>query len=432
MPQYKWANFEKTLCAIFCFSRIALFAITLLKPVGFDYGAHISIVNQMCEGMTLTYDGYYSSHPPLAFLLAAWIKSAFHLPTVEAIQIVSGGSMLISFYFLRRTLAALHFLDDPRAILFLYLVSSLPLQVYLCHGINIESVLMAEASAILYLSVCIRRRLQIQPAGANDLLNGSTVLLALVMALALITKASALLLLPLPVLICCTICDTACLKRGLRTSISGILIGLALAAPWYTIRSYVVAQPALLPTARIYQPSDIAALKERNENPFAFLARLSLSEPKFVSDLGYHNQGNIRLQSTWRDMWYQDRYLGRFAGAPVIIAGFYYVFCSVFFLTGSGLFVLAVLTDQSPWVRFGISLFSFAAIQLVGLIVFCFCYPTPAGDPAKAMYVAPSTWFIAYALTANIGYWPCNRLTQLLLGLIIVPFMLCNHLVPIY
>ena len=122
--------------------------------IGYDSGAHIEMVQRLTWAMpdTPIRETFYGYHPPLGFLVPRLLHLIGFTPE-HSIQIVSFAASLTAFFLLRATLKHLHLLSKPSGIAFLYIASSIPIQLSIATSVNLDVIVVAFAAATLYGAV---------------------------------------------------------------------------------------------------------------------------------------------------------------------------------------------------------------------------------------------------------------------------------------
>lgn len=422
---------EHYLLLFFLIGRILLLWGQFGAAMGFDIGAHQEMLSRVSWGVpdSPVREVFYSYHPPLGFLIPRSIE-LLGIPAALSIQLTSFFASLLLFFVLRSIVASLGFLRSPLGIAFLYLTASIPLQIFLAHSHNLDILILLFAGMVLFTSIHL---LWLPEAAKRSRID--TILLQLLMvgalSYAMLTKFSGLLLFSIPPL-------CALLVSGFKAKMWGMLrvtllctLALGLVSPYYYMR-YYAAEGTFFPNNGDWMVGEALSNSRaiRDQDPGKFLRELFIiPEGHWAGGLIHRDLDVIRLSDTWRDFWLMPDYLGPNSPLQKRLGALYYWVLPWFFPLG--LFALWMLSRQSglplrstrwknvflselqktlhwiirppslffaSWRRFGAVLGLFAFVQLSALIYYLYQNPFAGWGPAKGMYVAPITWFIAYLL----------------------------------
>ena len=262
---------------------------------------------------------FYSYHPPMGFLLAR----SFHLlglsPEVS-IQIVSALFGLATFFLLRQTLQYLKILHRPASIVFLYVAASVPLQIFIVSGMNLESILLACAAAVLYCGIRLfwgtdpltknvkNIRGDVPPAGfwrsAFSLLLSSR-------------NSPEFCSLQSPLVAALSPLDRRWWKAVLISIALSFFAG-AISFPYYYVR-YYVTEGTFFPNNGDWIVTDAfkEARKKRDENPVRFFTNFFDAAPVHREKGILHRDYDVlRFADTWRDLWLKDQFWAPRTGQP--------------------------------------------------------------------------------------------------------------------
>lgn len=435
-----WATTER----LFLCSFLALRAMELYlqwgREVGFDLKSHIEYMRQIDWSNPLIppLATGYSYHPPLGFLLPELLYP-LGLSEIGAIHAVSAAFGIVAFVALRATLSRIGLLRTAGGVAFLYFTSSLPIVVFLARSVSIDSHILAYAAVTLYLSIRIFATTETRLV--RFLLQ---CVCGIVLALAMMTKASGLLLFALPLLVIAVEAFHAT-PRLRRAEWKHWLAGLAVIGavssayflPYYIVRYYEQKGTVIFLDG---MPSDYVmqnhARTERDKNRVGFVTAMFLPTSAHQMSLNVRDRATPRLSDTWKDVWVKDEWLGKSAPAQRAVGTFYWTIAPLFLLFGAAAFARTVRRADA-WSKLGVLLGGFAAIQLLALIAFVYRMPWGGAVPSKAVYIAPAGWFLGY-LVASICLWETALVKGFRAGalrycvLATAVFMTINHLLPVY
>ncbi|HLD71124.1 MAG TPA: hypothetical protein VI873_00735 [Candidatus Peribacteraceae bacterium] len=432
---FKWI--ERVLLGTFLVCRAWLFYVTAGVPAGFDAGAHIEMLTKLSwmHPDIAVRDSFYSYHPPMGFLMAR----TFHLlgltPEVS-VQIVSALFAILTFFFLRMTLQYLKILYTPASIVFLYLGAAIPLQIYLATSINLESIILSATAGILYCSVRLfwgKQPLAEQiPKHPATFATYATATVSLLL-FAMMTKFSGLLLFAIPPLV-------AALGKINRRWIQKMIvtcalcfIGLGIAFPYYYLR-YEKTEGTFFPYNGdwIIEGAMQESRTKRDENPVRFFVDAFEVSPVHLKDgLRFHDSEVIRLLDVWRDFWLKDQFLGGTSKMAEIVGIGYMWSFPMLILIALPTYLLGLHT-RSMWNKLGGVILAFATLQFIAMVLYVYKNPFPGWGPNKGMYIAAAMWGIAFLIGTLFGEGPLPLWRRLLLLLLLLTFVIVNHVIPVY
>ncbi len=423
-----WTTLEPLLAGVLVLCKSVLLWMRWGDGLGFDSGAHLEIVHQMpWNGIMGVRDTFYSYHPPLGFLLAKAIN-ALGVPDVASVQLVSTLSLLAAFFFLRALLRRMNLLSTAGGVAFLYVVFGLPLITFVGSSINLDSIIFACACATLYYSVCT---FWSREPSATHMIGLVTAL-----AVAFLTKFSAMVLLSIPVIAASMAANGKPLIARLEMAAAACAAALLLVFPYYFTRYYRSEGHFLVSNTDFFVAEGVAESRQkRDANPAAFLGDL-FHTPDAPMEITARDYGTIRLSDTWRDFWIRDAYLG--PSSPKTLAiGLVELHAAVWLLLAGFSVYLLGKERRTAWNRLGGLLLPFAALTLVALI--WYLYQTPFADwgPAKGIYVTPAVLGLGYLLASSLStplrgaLWR-GAAPRLALTGALAAFVIVNHLTPVY
>ena len=432
-----WHYPELILLSLLLLSRILLFLDRLGTELGWDTGAHLEMVSLYTWG-DLSIDvreSFYSYHPPFGFLLAR----TFHLMGLSplvSVQILSFIASLTAFFFLRATLQKLDFLSSPIGIAFLYITSSIPLQIYLSTSVNLDVLILALASVILYCSICICWKHQ----KSWELYLG----LLTALAAALLTKFSGWILLSIPILCALTkprgLLDEGLsvlhhIRHPLRSTTLTLLSVLILTFPYYHHRYYA--------TKGTFFPSNTDTWigehrEKRDKAPFIFMKNVLLAPKAHAqgTPLEEFSFEGLRLYDVWNSFWARSTDFIEQSEISKGLSQLYRTFTPFLMIIGLMIVLCTAYRRSSYWNRLGIVILSFTFIQFLALL--WYIYQNPYGDwiPAKAAYIAPAVMGIGFLLAHSFApfthFTPKRTSLQVALLAGIAIFIIVNHSIPVY
>jgi len=420
------------------------------ESIGFDASPHLSHLAAITwsDFDKPLNSGFYAHHLPLSFLLARTIY-VLGFSLASSVQIVAFSGSLLSFFFLRLTLKHLNLLSQPRAIVFLYVTSCLPIQMYLATRINMDILVLTFNTIALYLSVRLfwssEFRLDTKSTRTAFLLEA--MLLVIVMCLALMTKSSGLLVLIIPIFV--ALPHLLSLRRIhiFSSAICVSCLALLMVLPYYYGRYYVplgTLVPAQYATrgglleehSELFDSSRIQRDKDRLG---FFLNLISPIPAQSDMDPGFRDYETIRFANTWRDVWSGDSVRVPMNDTAKSVARFYLSLMPWLFLTGLVIFLVRSL-ELGSLQRLGWVFFFVFLIQIAALVVFSYKNPYAGWRPEKATYIAPALWFLGYIFAQCFDMsWLLSRCTTRyykwtphIVVILIASFILANHFIPVY
>lgn len=369
-------------------------------------------------------ESFFSYHPPLGFLLPHSLMS-LGVSDIVSVQLVSFAASLTAFFFLRATLQHLNLLYHPVSLAFLYLTASIPLQVYMAASINLDAIIVACASATLYVSIrlfwCENTREQTIRL---------TLGLIAVLTFSLLTRFSGLILLTIPPLVAVFSPKTQFQFKRITAATFLSIFALALASPYYFNR-YYKTEGVFLPSNNDGWIEPYQA--ERNQDRLTFVlnqlfAPIAHAEGTALEDFDF---AGIRLFDTWNSIWARSTWF-RAQNSPSIFVSMMYI-ASMPILLLSGFIALRKYRHRSPplWRALGLVVLTFSLLQVIASLQFVYDKPYAPWHPAKAIYIAPVIFGIGYLLSNNL--YACRSVRAWKVALICVAlFTIINHVVPVY
>jgi tetratricopeptide (TPR) repeat protein len=208
----------------------------LPASVGFDASHHLNYINYLQEHhrLPLPAQGMVMFHPPLYYIISAVVLSLFNLTTTDpsGILLLRALTMLFGIAQFVLVFATLRLIFPNRLDLQLVggsMGAFLPMQLYMSHNPTNETLAALLVSASLYFAL---RMTKSGPATWK-----SYCVLGLLLGVALLTKATAVLVVPFIVLAlaCQLACERASVTRWTGTLGSMLLIA-TLICGWHYIR----------------------------------------------------------------------------------------------------------------------------------------------------------------------------------------------------
>lgn len=435
-----WTTVERLFLCSFLALRVMELYLQWGHEVGFDLKSHIEYMRHIDWNNPLisaTATGY-SYHPPLGFLLPELLYP-LGFSEVGAIHAVSAAFGIVAFVALRATLSRLGLLRTATGIAFLYFTSSLPIIIFLARSVNIDSHILAYAAVTLYL--CIRIFVTTETRLMRFLLQCAC---GIVIALAMMTKASGLLLFALPLLVISVEAFHA-KPRLRRTEWKHWLAGLAVIGavssayflPYYIVRYYEQKGAVIfldgMPKDYVMQNH---ARAERDKDRVGFVTAMFLPTSAHQISLNVRDRVTPRLSDTWKDIWMKDEWLGKSAPAQRAVGTFYWTIAPLLLLVGAAAFARTAHRPDA-WSKLGLVFGGFAALQLLALIAYVYRMPWGIGIPSKAIYIAPAAWAIGFlAASATTLDFLFEKKFKAPFGKIalclVAAFMVLNHVLPVY
>lgn len=425
---------ERFLTRLQLLAMFWLFLAELGHEVGFDAGAHIEMLNLItwAHPETALKGSFYGYHPPMGFLLPRTLHLLGFVPEVS-VQIISFLAGLAAFFFLRLTLKEISALRTPRGTAFLVLSTGLPLSVYLLHSVNLDILILAEGAIVLFCCTRLFLRERPEELSCGDRWMAWFGLLS-TLSFAMLTKFSGVLLLALPPIAAVVGCRSRQWLPRLAKVAVVILLALAMGLPYYGVR-YYLSERTFFPNNGDWMVSGafVEARTKRNTDPIGFFANLFAPNPVHrEKGLAHRDYDVLRLSDTWRDYWLKDQFLG--SSVPFSLElGSVYFFTAPWLLVLGGVALLRRRMDFTvPWRRLGRVVLLFGLFQFAALLVYLTLNPFAGWGPAKAIYIAPTIWGIAYLLTGLVPRDPLNARQQRTFAVLLVGFTLLNFILPVY
>ncbi len=359
---------------------------------GFDAGDFLFRVGQAMQGTPNPdlHTSFWAYHPPLAFWLTAAVQRTLHVTDVRAVQLVAAGAALIAFLALRDALRRLNLLTTAAGMACLYTAATLPIVVHASASLNMDILILAAEAVALNAAVALWHT----PFTANRRLLWALVLAATV-PLALLTKFSGLMVVPLAVL-CAASAPGTQSERGRRVATAAALCaaGGLLAAPYYQARYFRATGQWFPNVNEWWYRDDLARARERRDaDRIGFVVDLVRPRDALPSDNERDTQ-HLRLEETWRDLWFKDPHLGPSTRAARRIGRLWAWAFGIAAL--GGVAVLLRGRVDTDWRRLGAILIPFGAVQLAALVSFVWQQPLPEHIPNKALYILPVAWTLAF------------------------------------
>jgi hypothetical protein len=402
--------------------------------IGFDGGPHFQMVDAFAKAKMIPHMAldqmFYAYHPPLAFVLAALAK-LFLTDTARSVQVVSSLMSLVMFLFLRGTLRRLELLRRVEAVVFLYIAAAIPLQVYLAHSVNMDVVVVAAMAAVMYFSVALFWTKRSPYRWAHILF------LAVALCAAVLTKFSGIIAFGIPVAAALLTPFTGTRRVSVLRALGIVALAAALVSPYYYTR-YYATQGKLFPSnADFFQREEQDQSREaRDADRPGFLWKMITASGAPSGNPQYRDMDAARLVETWRDAWRQDLWLGPQDAVRRLVSALYLLFMPLLCIVGGVLFFC--WRDAPPlWRRLGFLLLIIFCANAAALVKYTYDFPWPGAVLMKGIYVASSTWFLAFCLahltrlrTVLDLRWA--KFWQALLSVLLLLFVLLNHVLPIY
>ncbi len=446
---------------LFLLGRIFVLHKRYATVIGFDPGAQIEMVSILSWATpdTPIRESFYGYHPPLGFLIPRLLHLAGFSPEVS-IQLVSFVASLLAFFFLRMTLRHIRLLHSPSGIAFLYITSSIPIQISVSTSVNLDVLILAMGSAVLCASVHLLWPSEsfkdqknqcplplrfgwsdpaIRERRWNAIIAGCATVTAI--ACALLTKFSGILLLGIPALAAWS----QPFERGWwkRCSMGAVacICAVAIAFPYYYGR-YYIREGRFIPLNTEWTAKDDIerSIVKRDEAPVRFLAQLFQPTAVHAAAGPTHTDYEVnRLSDAWRDLWIRNQWTGD-TSPKALRVGLLYMHLFPWLIIAGGLFFLERIRRKAPWTRLGWIVVSFSILQVLALVQYIYRIPFAGYGPAKGLYILPTVWGIGYLA---VSAFHDERLVPMrwrrhipfieraLVGVVAV-FVAINHAIPAY
>lgn len=431
--QQHW-NVEYALCGLLMICKCLLLYKNWNVAVGFDWQAHVDMlpVVRWTSWTPDLFSIFYNYHPPLAFLLA---RSIFLLgiPAVASIQVISMLAMLVSFLFLRASLRLLRLLERPEGIMLLYGTFGIPLNVYLSYSVNMDAVLFAWVSGVLYYSIRVFL-LQEQ----RDIFQQvrTCITISLFLAAGMLTKFTGVLFITLPLFVWYFLATHRPWKI-LWIPMCSVLLALTLVFPYYYARYYRDTGAWFPSNTNIYDAGAQQYTRmQRDQDPLGFLSSIFQTTPMHANGLQFRDLEHPRISDTYKDFWIMDQWLvDRWQGGSTTRArpiGIVYFYGMIPLLMGGAYLFARGNRGQDIWRRWGRFTLAFSGLLVASLVMYIYINPYANALANKGIYIAPVTWSIGLLLAEyfhRFRFSPTARSTAMCLMAL---FLLLNHLVPVY
>lgn len=437
-----WIMIERVLLALLMLAHGYLFFARMGVVSGWDAGpllGHLGSIS-WTSFLPAIDSGFYSYHPPLAFLIFRTVQMT-GVSDVVAVQIVSMSCSILAFLAIRRVLRLLELREEPVAIAFLYIAFSVPLILSLATTMNLDSFMLLLTCALLLL--CVRAFVLPGQRTARARMLHALGIAAIIVA-AMFIKFSGLLLTAIPVIT--ALCGDRP-RRHLPGAVAACVAALVFVFPFYYSHYYVVSGTFFPHNADLLEEfrsksESVRALRDADRVGFF---RTLITPAKGLEQPGERDYNAMRLSDTWRDFWASDTTVIPMTEATASVAAFYLKLMPALFAAGVlGIFLRMFSRDDArkrkSWRTLGLILLGVATVQIAAICHFV--YNTPIADwrSGKAIYIASAALPLAFVLAHCLV--PVERVLRklrvgsgpvhLLLAALVAGFLLVNHLVPVY
>jgi 4-amino-4-deoxy-L-arabinose transferase-like glycosyltransferase len=395
-----WRRVERILLALYLASRVGILWARWGLLYGHDAGYHLEMVKrQPWWGPFPRLDAcFYCYHPPLGFWMAKGVALTGLRPSM-AVQTVSAVWMLVAFFSLRATVRWLRALDRPWGIAFLYFTSSMPLMTYLGSAQTLDSIIYGWAAVILYVSVRLTwaRRGDTESSSWRRWLGWAG--LAAMMALAMLTKFSAVLLLSFPVI--SALLARRRVWRRMRSAVVACVLAVALVFPYYYLRNYRQKQ-TFFPANTTWLVADAVkeAQRKRDEDRVKFILAMLTPSAVDPEHPEVFDPKIPRLHDVWRYFWIGSNAIG--AHPPSTDVSRYYLVWAPWICAAGVVALLRRRRRLLLWLRAGALFAAIAAVEVVALSKLCYDVAFAGWVYTKAIYIAPAAWLLGYLMTLVI------------------------------
>ena len=383
---------------LFLVSRVVALYKRWGVEYGHDAGPHIYMVETIPwrDPWPRLDACFYCYHPPVGFW-AAKALTLGGLATPKAIQLVSFGFTLLAFFCLRASVRWLGALDRPWGIAFLYFTSAMPIQTYLATAQTLDAVVYGWAG--LVLAVSLRLMWPTRAAAGASLSSGGAwrwAVLVAALALAMLTKFSGVVLLSIPVLVALLARRRA--RRHMIAALAACAVAVALVAPYYYFRNYREQGVFFPNNVSWLRPAELAAARSRrDEDRLHFALEMLSPAPQAREHEDYADDKIPRMHDTWRFFWIGSSVLD--GGHRSYLISRAYLPWMPWLLLAGALGFYARRRSKLPWIRAGTLFFAIALVQAAALFKFNYDAPYAPWIGVKALYIAPASWAIGWAMT---------------------------------
>lgn len=430
--------------------------------IGYDSGAQIEMVQRLTWAVpdTPIRETFYGYHPPLGFLAPRLLYLIGFTPE-HSIQIVSFAASLAAFFLLRAVLKHLHLLSKPSGIAFLYIASSIPIQLSIATSVNLDVIIVAFAAATLYGAVrFLWPHTAFSDAHPQYVLalgfehsdplrkhhRHETALAVLgsvtAIACASLTKFSGVLLLVLLPLVALAQPFHRKWFRHCALGAVACTMAVALAFPYYYSRYYLQEGKFFpLNTEWAAQEETERAIIIRDEDRAQFFKDLFHLHPAYAAtDPEYSDSQTNRLWDAWRDFWIRNTRTGQLRSDAAFNVGLLYMHVALWCLPAGLVVFLQRMKRRTAWIRLGWVLVGFSLIQIAALVQYIYRIPYAGYGPAKGLYILPFVWGIAYLVVTTFQdqrllpkvLRPYTPAIQNILLCCVAVFVVINHAIPAY
>jgi hypothetical protein len=403
---------------------------------------------------------FYSYHPPLGFLLPRILHLIGFTPE-HSIQIISFAASLAAFFLLRATLKHLHLLSKPSGIAFLYITSSIPIQLSIATSVNLEVIIVAFAAATLYSAVRflwphttfsdahLQYMLPLRfhdsdPHQKSHYYDTTLAVLGSVAAIscAALTKYSGVLLLTLLPLVALAQPFHRRWFRRCALGAATFVIAMAFTFPYYYSRYYIHEGKFFPINAEWTVKEEMEqAIAKRDEDRIQFFKDLFHLHPAYAAtDPERTDAETNRLWDVWRDFWIRNTRTGQVRSVAALKVGLLYMHIASWLLPAGLLIFLQRVRRRTSWIRLGWVILGFSLIQIAAQVHYIYRLPYAGYGPGKALYILPFVWGIGYLVVTTFqdqrllpkflrGSLP--KLQHALMTVVLI-FVIVNHAIPVY
>ncbi|MEW5851829.1 MAG: hypothetical protein AB2A00_23770 [Myxococcota bacterium] len=401
-----WRRMERALLVLFLVAK----ALALYRRWGVQMGHDAFFqmeVTRMLGWKKLTLglrDCFNCYQPPLGYLIPK-LFALLGFNEVLSAQLASFTSSLVAFLLLRGAVQRMGLLRRPEGIVFLYVSSSIPIQLYLTTSITLDSFMYAWACAILYTSVVAFWRWGAPQRGRRV----AMVALVLLLASSTLVKYSGFILFSIPVFVALL---QARVRRGsmrsggrwLAPSVRAVILGVtatALVMPYYYQR-YYTQTGKLFPIASDWlRAEDVRKGRTMRDQHTAMFVRALLTPPDHADEHpDWADQKVCRLHDAWRHFWIRFHVTGWGGPTAFQLSKLYLAWMPWLLLAGAVYFVRRI-RRRDAWNALGILVVLVGGLHVAGLIRHIWDNPFAEYIPAKAYYISPVCWMLGY-LMANL------------------------------
>ncbi len=379
-----------------------------------------------------------SYHPPLSYLLVRLINGVVP-DAIAASQVLSSAAMLAAFFGFRHVLKRTRCLESTAGLWLLYGGFSLPLYVWLAIETGYDSLIFAWFILTLSVSVALFWHELPGKFYQNTRVMLGLVTLVVLLVAGLYTKYSGLMAFALPFMIIWVRRGLKALAREAHLPALAAVVALAIIAPFYHAR-YYETEHEWMPAAMEWQKSNALTIvrTERDADPLEFFAHMIRVPSESIVGANKPVRDSF-LHSIWFHVWKRDKWLGVQPKPSLTVSNAYVRFFAYATLVGSLVFLGRLRRRPRAWRQLGWVLLGVTAMFSAAALAFAWKYPIWGWRVFKAKYMAAGILWVAYAAWApfdlvrsKLRRATARRIFEWTACVVLVAFMMVNHLLPVY